>query len=131
LRRILADPASMPAGLDLAGRQEWFRGFRETPEGRAQRRESWERTFRIDFQGRFRIDDLELGRYKIVAIFFRTLPREAGAQPEVAGLMVKDFELEGGAGEFEVGELPVMPGEVRVEVHRTSQPERGAGPDGG
>ena len=109
LRRILPDPPSMPTGLDGAKRKEWFLTYRETPEGKQRRAESFERTFKIDAQGRFRIDDLEQGSYKMVAIFFRSMPREANVQPDVAGLAAKDFELVAGEGEFDLGTLPVMP----------------------
>jgi len=109
LRRILPDPPSMPAGLDEAKRREWFLAHRETPEGRQRRAGSFERTFTIDPQGRFRIDDLEHGWYRMVAIFFRSLPREANAQPTVAGLATKDFQLIAGEGEFDLGTLPLAP----------------------
>ena len=116
LRRNLPDPPSMPRGLDDARRREWFRAYRETPEGRQRRAESFERTFKIDLQGRFRIDDLEHGSYKMVAIFFRSMPRYANAQPNVAGVAAKDFELVAGEGEFDLGTLPVVPpGDVRRE----------------
>jgi hypothetical protein len=102
--------------VDEAKRREWFLAYRETPEGRQRRAESFERTFKIDLQGRFRIDDLEHGLYNMVAIFFRSTAREINAQPNVAGLAAKDFELVAGEGEFDLGTLPVLPpGDLRRE----------------
>jgi hypothetical protein len=116
LRRILPDPPSMPTGLDGAKRKEWFLAYRQTPEGSQRHAESFERTFKIDAQGRFRIDDLAHGSYKLVAIFFRSMPRESNVKPNVAGLAAKDFELVTGEGEFDLGIVPVMPpGDVRRE----------------
>jgi hypothetical protein len=116
LRPMIPDPPSMPTGLDDAARREWFRAYRETPEGQQRRRESFEKTFKIDLQGRFRVDDLVHGQYKITAVFFRSIPNEAGVQPDIAGFAVKDFKLVAGEGEFDVGILPVMPpGDTRRE----------------
>jgi hypothetical protein len=109
LRRKVPDPPSLPAGLDDAGRKEWFRAIRETPAGQERRAESFEKTFKIDHQGRFRIDDLAHGQYKIIAVFFRSMPREPNAQPNIAGLAAKDFELVAGTGDFDLGTLPVLP----------------------
>lgn len=109
LRRNIPDPPSMPTGLDDTGRREWFRVYRQTPEGQQRYAESFEKTFTIDHQGRFRIDDLPYGQYKILAIFFRSMPSEPGAQPDIACFAVKDFELIAGSGDFDLGNLPVAP----------------------
>jgi hypothetical protein len=62
------------------------------------------------------VDDLVHGQYKITAVFFRSMPNEAGVQPDIAGFAVKDFKLVAGEGEFDVGILPVMPpGDARRE----------------
>jgi hypothetical protein len=113
LRRKLPD-LPMPEGLDDTGRRAWFREYSETPEGQQRLAESFERTFELDRQGRFRIDDLEHGRYKLMAIFFHTVPRQSNAQPDVAGTAAKDFELIAGTGNFDLGTLPVWrPGDIR------------------
>jgi hypothetical protein len=66
-------------------------------------------SFKIDFEGKFRIHDVLPDFFKLSAIFFRTLPQGQNSKPDIAGLVVKDFELPLGDGEFDLGSLPLAP----------------------
>jgi hypothetical protein len=101
--RLPAPP--VPSGLSETERKAWLINWRTTPEGRKHRDDSFEVLFRIDSQGRFRIDDLPFGAYRLLAIFYRSMPGQQDAKPDIVGLVGKDFDLPEGEGEFDLGVL--------------------------
>jgi hypothetical protein len=107
--RPRATEPPMPPGLNPSEREAWLLAWHNTPEGRQHRRNFSEKTFTIDSQGRFRLDDLAPGFYKLVAIFFRNMPTGRDATADVVGAAARDFELPAGDGEFDLGQLPVFP----------------------
>jgi hypothetical protein len=107
--RPRAPEPPMPPGLDPSERKAWLLAWHSTPEGRQHRRDFSEKTFTIDSQGRFRLDDLAPGFYKLVALFFRNMPTGRDATADVVGAAARDFELPSGDGEFDLGQLPLFP----------------------
>ena len=113
LRTRLPDPP-IPPGLNEAERNAWLLAWRSSPEGRNHQVNFSEISFETDFQGHFNIHDVAPGLYRLLAIFFRSLPKDQNSKPDIAGLVTKDFELPTGDGEFDLGPLPMTsPNDLR------------------
>jgi hypothetical protein len=108
-RAVVGQIALPPEGLALEEplarlslRRRW------PPEVTPDRGDFIDVGFRLDFAGKFRIDDLMPGLYQVTGIFFRS-PPERDKQPDFAGLVHKEFELQLGEGAFDLGIIPVLP----------------------
>jgi hypothetical protein len=118
---------AMPAGLDEEKRRQWLSVWGTAPEGANSRPEIRERPFEIDSQGRFRIDELNFGHYRLIGIFHRTQVKPGDTEGELAGLVRHDFELVSGEGDLDLGTLPLQPG-GRFKVTTVTAKPRQAGP---
>ena len=95
-----------PLGLSSYERRiEGGGAWRKAPEGISPRAPNGELRGTLDFQGRFRIDDLVPGRYKLHATFYRSLPPGHHAGTDIAGTVTKEFELPAGEEPFDLGAL--------------------------
>ncbi len=119
--------SAMPAGLDEEKRRQWLSVWGTAPEGANPRPETRERPFEIDGRGRFRIDELNFGHYRLIGIFHRTQLKPGDTEGELAGLVKHDFELLPGEGALDLGTLPLQPG-GRFKVTTTTAKPRQADP---
>jgi hypothetical protein len=107
LRPVLSDPP-YPPNLAQDQRQIWIQTWITTPEGKAYRAKATEIPFTVDGGGNFRIDDVSPGSYRLVAIFFRSLPTGPQAQADVLGAVHRKFELTTATGDCDLGILPAQ-----------------------
>jgi hypothetical protein len=111
LRTALPEPkldADLSQEEMLKHHQAWFKSWSQTPEGKALLAKSVTIDFNIDPAGHFRIDDVPLGKYRLVAFFTNRNISGAGGAHEPLGAGAKEFELPAGKGDFDLGTISVQ-----------------------
>ncbi len=102
--------SAMPPGFDEEKRQRWLAMWGTAPEGANPQPEIRERPFEIDAAGRFRIDGLNFGHYRLIGIFHRSRVKPGDTEGDLAGLLKHDFELVSGEDDLDLGTLALQPG---------------------